>query len=446
MLLVSLILILLNPPVWLLVAGWRVLPAPLIASEDFELAWSLRSQLTDPERFDIDQRIAFADYLLHGMYEDEAARWDKRRGMLLNTSIGSGSFFEGVRDARADLGVRHASLLDALGCDIVEAAADATNGTLYDLRSQRPDPLNNVFDHPYFMLRYLVDHETLRSNGIETNVGLTDGYLLISNRASWMPQTRKRGAASLFLFDRFRDGLLFDVATDSGFAGQHAMSFFPADGQWQDRIEFLDRAAGLSVILGTQSPIAPEIEDQLIAWAESTQSPKMGFSLYVFAMWCGHGPTGSLPTKASRENFMVASLRALQSDSVLYTQDGETYTVRQAAQFAIVRIDQSGTRSVPLLRSWLLDDGEFPLHARYDHPDANPALIAAWAEHLSDLAWSDDIEIRRWLARGLPIRTGTPSDARIDEVIARLLIDEDEDIRWDAEYAAELRREAVGNP
>jgi hypothetical protein len=41
----------------------------------------------------------------------------------------------------------------------------------------------------------------------------------------------------------------------------------------------------------------------------------------------------------------------------------------------------------------------------------------------------------------LPIRTGTPSDARIDEVIARLLTDEDEDIRWDAEYAAELRQE-----
>jgi HEAT repeat protein len=93
-----------------------------------------------------------------------------------------------------------------------------------------------------------------------------------------------------------------------------------------------------------------------------------------------------------------------------------------------------------------LDDGEFPLHARYDHPDANPALIAAWAEHLSDLAWSDDVEIRRWLASSVPIRTGTPSDARIDEVIARLLTDEDEDIRWDAEYAAEQRREAVGNP
>jgi hypothetical protein len=441
MLLVSLILMLLNPPVWLLVAGWRVLPAPLIASENFEIGRSLRSQLAEAQRFDPQQRIAFADFLLQGMYEDEENRWDRRRGMLLNASIGPAVDADGIMNGRAHLGSRHSSLLDLMGCDVVEAAADATDVTRYERMSRYPDPLNNAYDQPFFMVGYLVDHSTLQSQGLRMIPQVSDRLLLAKHRSIAMPQTRELGKAKTFNFDRFCDGLLFQVSIDAGFSGDHALSFFPPNGVWEDTDEFVFRTARLAQTLMTVDSVDPAAIERLNSWSRSPNSAERGFALTVIGYWCDVASSRLHPNDAAIDSFINAAIDALSDQTILYMRQDEEHTVRQSAQFAIVRADRTGQRSLPLTRAWLLKEGEYPIHAPYYLLTANPDLIAAWAEHLSDLAWSDDIEIRRWLARGLPIRTGTPSDARIDEVVARLLIDEGEDIRWDAEYAAELRQE-----
>jgi hypothetical protein len=441
MLLVSLILMLLNPPVWLLVAGWRVLPAPLIASEDFEIPRSLRGQLADVQRIDVQQRVAFADFLLQGMYQDKGSRWDRRRGVLLSATIGPAVDMEGILDGRADLGLRHTPLLDLMGCDVVEAAADAANAARYERMSRYPDPLNNLDDHPFFMVCHLVDQATLHAEGLETVPQVADRNLLIKHRTLAMPRTRHLGKEATFSFDRFCEGLLFRVAIDAGFARDHALSFFPPNGEWQDTDEFVFRAARLSETLMTLDSVDPAATDRLKSWCRSDNSSKRGFALMVIGYWCHGAPPDLRPKDVLVEHFIDAAIDALADGATVYTHQDEERTVRNMAQFAILRADRTGARSLPLLRAWLLKDGEFPMHAGYYRFEAGPDLIAAWAEHLSDLAWSDDVEIRRWLAAALPIRTGTPSDARIDEVIARLLTDEDEDIRWDAEYAAELRQE-----
>jgi hypothetical protein len=449
MLLVCLILMLLNPPAWLLVAGWRVLPAPFIASEDLELAGSLSSKLSPGGMFTNDQRLYFAGYLLDGMHRSETARWDARRGMLLDACVGLQSGVledEAYFEAVADLGQRHTRLLDAIGLEIVAAAADQTDRATYEAKSRRPQALNFSTRHPYLILRHLSDLAILLHAGWTPGQEWPAPPFLISLRQVLMPHTRALGIESTLPLDRFRSGMLLDVALDAGFAGRHAMLYFPAEGRWQDSAEFTERASGLSTILATQSTLDPEVLARLGEWVESGRSAKAGFAFAVVGWWCDHGPAANHPPEELAQRLLASAVRSISDQHVLYSRQDDDYTVRQAAQFALVRIDRTGARSLPLVRDWLLKDGEFPVHARYDHPEADPDLIASWAEHLSDLAWSEDVEIRRWLAPALPIRTGTPADARIAEVIAQLLADEDEDVRREAGYAAEQRREAVRAP
>ena len=261
-----------------------------------------------------------------------------------------------------------------------------------------------------------------------------------------MPQSRALGKELTFSIDRFRDGLLFDVAVDSGFAGRHAMLFFPDRADQLDWAESIDRITKLSIILATHDDVDPDALRRLRIWADSNSSSEAGFALDVTGWWCSHGPSAHQPTDELADQLFAAAIRSLDDGSILYSLPNGDYHVREAAQFAIIRLDRDGSRSVPLVRNWLLNDREFPRHPRYDLPDSDPDLIAAWAEHLSDLAWSNEVEIRRWLARALPVRIGTSDDARIDEILARLLADVDEDVRRDAEYAAELRREAAESP
>jgi hypothetical protein len=443
MLLVSLILMLLNPPVWLLVVGWRVLPAPLIASEDFELAWSLSAKLAPGGAFTVEQRTFFADHLLTEMHDSESARWDPRRGMLLDVCVGLSSdvlYETEAFNAAVVLGHKHAELLDTIGVDIVNAAADNESSKLYDERSNYPRVLNYSTRHPYFLMRQVTLLPFLEQAGWNAGDDLPDSDQMMLEHRRLMPRTRALGTEASFDFDRFRDGLLADIAVRAGFASHHAHLYLPAHGQWADRAEFFDRAVGLSVILATDHTVDQEVIATLKRWAEKPESTECGFALFVVAQWA-RMPDLHQHSAELRDALFSDAIQALNHRTVLFTHDGEDFTVREAAQIAIVQLDPSGADSLPLVRAWMVEHGEFTMHAPYRHPDSDPALIASWAEHLSDLAWSDDIEIRRWLASTVPIRTGTPSDARIDEVIARLLIDEDEDIRWDAEYAAELRQE-----
>lgn len=447
MLLVSLILMLLNPPVWLLVAGWRVLPAPLIASEDFELAWSLSAKLAPGGAFTVEQRTFFADHLLTEMHDSESARWDPRRGMLLDVCVGLSSdvlYEPEAFQAAVPLGHKHAELLDTIGLDIVTAAADKTSSRLYDARSNSPRVLNYSTRHPYFHLRQLTLLPFLEQTGWNAGDDLPDFNQMVMAHRRLMPRTRALGQESTFSFEYFRDGLLSDVAIRAGFASRHAHLFLPANGEWEDRAEFIDRLAGLSVILATDDSVDDAVIATLRRWAETPERRESGFALSVVAEWARISDLNP-PSEELRVAFYSAAIRALDHHAVLYTRDGEEFTVRKAAQRAIVMLDRSGTESLPLVRAWIMENDKDAPHAQYRYPDSDPALIASWAEHLSDLAWSDDVEIRRWLARRVPIRTGTPADARIDEVIARLLTDEDEDIRWDAEYAAELRQEQRAN-
>lgn len=74
MLLFSLILMLLNPPAWLLAAVWGLLPTAVVATDEYRLPWNLNNPfvlvnlLGDRDRFD------FADHLLSGMHTCETAR------------------------------------------------------------------------------------------------------------------------------------------------------------------------------------------------------------------------------------------------------------------------------------------------------------------------------------------------------------------------------------
>lgn len=444
MLLFSLILMLLNPPAWLLAAVWGLLPTAVVATDEYRLPWNLNNPfvlvnlLGDRDRFD------FADHLLSGMHTCETARWSARRGMLLDACLGpfSGVLEDpGLLEAAAALGRKHGKLLDVIGIDILRAAADRDNPIKYESMSQKSGWLNHPMRHPYFMLRYLVALDTVQREGGQPEDSWLDLHNLLPHRRSLMPQSRALGKELAFSIDRFRDGLLFDVAVDSGFAGRHAMLFFPDRADQLDQAESIDRITILSITLATHNDIDPDVTRRLGAWAVSNSSSKAGFALDVTGWWCSHGPTAYRPTDELADQLFTAAIRSLGDGSILYSHPNGDYRVRQAAQFAIIRLDKDGSRSVPFVRDWLVNDGDFPRHPGYGLPDSDPDLIAAWAEHLSDLAWSDDIEIRRWLARSLPLQTGTPSDARIDEVISRLLIDEDEDIRWDAEYAAELRQE-----
>lgn len=437
-------------PTPLLMAGWRWLPAPTIYSWDHDaFDGSLEQRLEYIDDLDWPARIRIADRLLTRMQRSEEIRWNRRLTSLINACLGPNSGVledPGLLEAAAGLGTKHGHLLDALGIDILLAAADPHKRSNYETLSQSPVVLNHAMRNPYFMLRYLVALDTLQRDDWLPGEPWPDLHRLIPDRRELMPLSRALGNESAFLFDRFRDGLLLDVAVDSGFAGRHAMLFFPDRADQLDWAESIDRITKLSIILATHDDVGPDATKRLRAWAESNNSSEAGFALDVTGWWCSHSRSAHQPTDELADQLFAAAIRSLGDGSILYSHPNGDYRVRQAAQFAIIRLDKDGSRSVPLVRDWLLNDGEFPRHPRYDRPDSDPDLIAAWAEHLSDLAWSDDVEFRRWLARALPIRTGTPADARIEVVIARLLADEDEDVRWEVEYAAAQRREAVRNP
>jgi len=441
-------------PTWVLMAGWSWLPEAWITdTAGVDIGGRLQDRLQYSEPITTERRFRFASKLLNGMYESEDARWNKRRGVLLNAAIGPQAFMykedvSSVSPRLAALGQRHTDLLDLLGVELVNAAASQDADPRIADRIHRSRSSNEFHSHSYLFVQYLVHAYADAELDLDK---LGDSTVREFERVrfchQFMPRTKEHGVAAGLTFEQIDLGITIEAALDSGFLVDYADTFFPDNTTTPDQFDYGLRSAHLMFALAyfdaEETAIA---RAKLLEWAGADSSNKRAFANLTLAHWArAERSAYEMPDPIRRRaiNQAVASL----SDRTALWDDEHygTYTPRHPAQLALVMLDTSGDVSMPLIRQWLLD-GEDPPSGYLQSPKADVRLIVAWAEHLSDLAFSEDVRVRRWLAETLPTRSGTPVDDRIDRVIDALLNDTDEDVRDNAEFAREERAQYAKSP
>lgn len=448
MLLSQFILAFIRIPAWILYLGWNVWPQvfvyePMDAPRDSLVSpWSLERQL-ESGAISVEARIAFADRLLDGMYKGELARWDERRNALLAVCIDQFSLAmedEVARGMLGALGEKHNALLDVLGSELLTSIVEPQTGQPQDGLVDRPRNLLDRFHNPYVLVRDLVDESYFLQHPRETGTTWDDRRPLICNRSRLMPNTRAIGLSSEIDYEDLRQDLCLDLAIDAGFANDISMVYFPPDASKVGRTEFAYRTSGLSLALGLScEPAKPDVVDRLVEWAGSDDPSERTFAFWTADFWTRNPGTLTGPSDETVKRLLDHAVDSLHLMNVLWVHDDDPYTVRKSAQFAIARLDRTGEVSIPLIRDWVVGGDDWVPHAGYFGPTADKRLITGWAEHLSDLAFSNRVDVRRWLALAIPTRVGTPADQRIDKVIAVLLKDGDEEVRDQAQDAFDER-------
>lgn len=431
-------------PTWVLMAGWEWLPeAWIIETVTADLDARLQARLSPEHLVTVDRRFRFAESLLKGMYQSAEARWNDRRIFLLDAAIGPDGFHwstdeldESIDAQLASLGERHAGLIELLGVDMVAAAGEPADAF------GKADRILDYEGHPYTTIQSLVyahANAELQLSNLDP-----DQQMLARNQfcRRLMPETRLLAASIKITFEQLDQDMMFQLSLDAGFLVDHGLALFPdqaaSPGEYRSRALML--ACAISYFASDQTT---GLRDQLIDWVTAEESFQRTFaSTSLIAL--GIMTRSSLVIPDQDRERAINGLLALLSDLEAEQDSGSNGDNPDltTAQRALAMLDVPGDVNMPISRRWLLE-GKSPYPGFLSSPKADPRLVQNWAEHLSDLAYSDNQKIRLWIAERLPLRTGTDADDRVLEIIYALRKDSDDEIRDYAEYARNIRLQTI---
>lgn len=456
-------------PTWVLVLGWEVLPEDWILEDNSPFESSLQGRLDGSWDFnqsgnwiELSRQKRFADRLCRGVFKSKAKRWDLRRNQLLNTVSYAAVVIENPDGSVSGWNpppIDAAELFRLSTADVLDAWESETPSEL-DTRITMTslDGFWNDQPSPYVLARYWIENEVdnnwefTESDSEEEVSKEQEAYESLLNgtfAAALEPLSERLSDPSFGHWINYWDETVsmnaMIIAHDADVFRLHWRSLLDQTGLDEKRSNF-DRSRMLIIYSGQLSDSdVSELYQELYSMLVSDSVTAVNHALDVAYLLQRFN---DIEEQFRGQNYQTCAEYVistfLDDDTQVYPDSDYSSTRRQHALGIYLRHDRTGIDVYPLIREHVMNYPDEYVYLPYIyHPESSDVHLDAWVDNFAGLVNSDDVHVRDWLARNIPVQRGTRHDELIDSIVLQLVDDENEEVAYYASDMVEARSIAI---